>query len=89
MIESDRTTAGYMFDASDGSEAAQGGSSWYPATGYRDAGQLKNLGYAGIYWTADFSANTNTPYCLYFDPSKIRNTTQRPVIALNVRCMKM
>ena len=88
-IESDGTTAGYMFDASDGSEAAQGGSSWYPATGYRDAGQLKNLGYAGIYWTAAFSANTNTPYCLYFDSFKIQNTTQRPVIALNVRCMKM
>ena len=87
-VGNDGATAGYIFDATDGTDSNQGGSSWYPATGYRNAGQLTNLGYAGSYWTSAFKQGTNTPFCLYFESSKIQNAAQRPALALNVRCMK-
>lgn len=86
-ITSGSLTSGYLFDATDGTSASQGGKSYYPACGSRRAGQLYNIGNQAVYWTA--KCNGNAPYCLYGDASGIKNTTQRADYALNIRCMKM
>lgn len=86
-ISAGSLTSGYLFDATDGSSASQGGKSYYPACGSRRAGQLYNIGNQAVYWTA--KCNGNAPYCLYGDASDIKNTTQRADYALNIRCMKM
>ncbi|MBO5193704.1 MAG: hypothetical protein J6B62_02290 [Bacteroidales bacterium] len=88
--EKDTGIAGYIFDATDGSDPNQGGYSYYPPTGYRNSGQLTNLGYTGLYWSATIPDGSNTPRCLALEYKKApKNTTNQPQRGLAVRCMKI
>lgn len=71
---------------------ANGGSSYYPAAGYRSAGQLINVGYVAYYWSA--STNTDTAFTAYgvtYEGRGIKNQIGKIQTAygLPVRCMKI
>ena len=79
---------GYTFSATD---SAASGSSYYPATGYRNAGQLTNVGFSGYYWAANYNAtkNINMPYSFAIEAAK-KQASQGQVQRGNpIRCMKM
>ncbi len=69
-----------------------GGSSYYPATGYRSAGQLVNVGYVAYYWSA--ATNTDTAFTAYGVIYEGRGTKNQvgkiqTAYGLPVRCMKI
>ena len=70
---------------------ADGGSSYYPAVGYRSAGQLVNIGYVAYYWSA--ATNTDTAFTAYGVVYEGRGTKNQvgklqTAYGLPVRCMK-
>ncbi len=70
-----------------------GNSSYYPATGYRSAGQLVNVGYVAYYWTSVTDVNTNfTGKGIQYEnrgSRKNNNASLRSDYGLPVRCMKI
>lgn len=71
---------------------ANGGTSYYPAPGYRSAGQLVNVGYVAYYWSA--STNTDTAFTAYGVIYEGRGTKNQigkiqTAYGLPVRCMKI
>lgn len=67
--------------------------SYYPACGYRDSGQLKNLGYAAYYWAANTVKNGNDfdAYGLGCSGRTTKSNGQKlyTSYALPVRCLKI
>lgn len=85
--ESNTTLAGVIFNSDDSNN-----TSYYPAVGYRDAGVLKNVGFACYYWAANAQVDgTNLIARGLANESRSKFNmggklaTQR---ALPVRCMK-
>ena len=71
---------------------SNGGSSYYPATGYRGAGQLINVGFVAYYWSA--STNTDTAFTAYGVQYESRGTKNQigklqTAYGIPVRCMKI
>jgi hypothetical protein len=79
---------GYTFSATD---SAASGSSYYPATGYRNGGRLTNAGFSGYYWAANYnnSKNINMPYTFGIEALK-KQASQGQVQRGNpIRCTKI
>ena len=85
---------GYLFAAV---HANSIGSSYYPATGYRNSGQLTNVGFAGYYWACNFNDtnNINCPYALSLEPPKATDELPKatsvqgqPQRGYPIRCQK-
>lgn len=73
--------------------AASENRAYYPAAGYRQSGQLTNVGYVGYYWSA--TTNTTTAFTAYGLQYEARGTKQsagqklQSAFALPVRCLKI
>ncbi|MBR4851454.1 MAG: hypothetical protein IKU97_05320, partial [Tidjanibacter sp.] len=78
---------GYLFAAMHENSI---GSSYYPATGYRNSGQLVNAGFAGYYWACNFNAtkSINCPYALSIDGTKATSGQGQPQRGYPIRCQK-
>ena len=85
--ETNTGLSGFVYNASSDN------ATYYPASGYRSAGQLINVGYVGYYWSA--STNTDTAFTAYGLQYEARGTKKSPgqkfqtAYALPVRCMKI
>lgn len=85
--ESNTSLSGFVYNPSSEN------TTYYPASGYRAAGQLINVGYVGYYWSA--STNTDTMFTAYGLQYEARGTKKSPgqkfqtAYALPVRCMKI
>ena len=67
-----------------------GNASYYPAAGYRSAGQACNVGYTCAYWAANMNAGLITPFAMWcYGRTTLGNASkQHTQLAFPVRCMK-
>lgn len=86
-FESNTNLSGVWFHEKDSN------CSYYPACGYRDSGQLKNLGYAAYYWAANAKVDGTSfiAYGLGYSGRTTKSNGQKlsTSYGLPVRCMKI
>ncbi len=87
-FENNSTVSGVVYRQADDN------TSYYPAAGYRNAGQLSGVGYAAFYWAANTRFDTsNQSFLAYamncYGRGTIRNSAQSyTATAYSIRCMK-